>query len=116
MEEQQISPEFERDLNEYQNIEKQFQTVLLQKHQLQLQLNEVTLAFEELAKAKGDIYRAVGSVMVKTTKEEAEKDLNEKKNLFDLRVKTLMLQEEKIKTMLTRLQKKIESNSKSYGI
>ncbi len=113
---EQVNPELERDLMEYQNAERQLQAVLLQKHQLQLQLNEITLAVEELAKAKGDIYKATGSIMVRSTREEAEKDLKEKKDLFDIRVKALSQQEEKMKNVLMRLQKKIEEQAKGYGV
>lgn len=110
------NPELERDLVEYQNAERQLQSVLMQKHQLQLQLNEITMALEEIAKAKGDVYRATGSIMVKSTKEDAEKDLKEKKELFDIRVKALSQQEEKMKSMLLKLQKKLEDTAKGYGI
>ncbi len=116
MAEQQINPELERDLVEYQNAERQLQSVLLQRHQLQLQLNEISLALEELAKAKGDIYKATGSIMLRTTGEEAEKDLKEKKDLFEIRVKALTQQEEKMKNVLMKLQKKIEEGSKGYGL
>lgn len=116
MADQQISPELERDIVEYQAAERQMQSVLLQKHQLQLQLNEISLALEEVAKAKGDVYRATGSIMVKSTKEDAEKDLVEKKELFDIRVKALAQQEEKMKNILLKLQKKIEDESKRYGV
>ncbi|MFA5077118.1 MAG: prefoldin subunit beta [Candidatus Micrarchaeia archaeon] len=110
----QPNPELEKDLVEYQNAEKQLQMVMLQKHQLQLQLNEISLALEELAKAKSDIYKATGSIMMKTTREDAEKDLKDRKNLFEIRVKTLAQQEEKAKSQLLRLQKKIEDLSKGY--
>ncbi len=112
----QMSPELERNLIEYQNSERQMQAVLLQKHQLQLQVNEIGLALEELGKAKGDVYKAAGSIMVKTTREDAEKDLKDKKELFDIRLKALSQQEEKMKTILMKLQKKIEEGAKGYGM
>lgn len=110
------NPEFEKDIAEYRNAERQLQAVLLQKHQLQLQLNEITLALEELGKATGDVYKATGSIMVKTTIEDAEKDLKEKKELFDIRVKALSMQEEKMKPVLLKLQKKIEAESEGAQI
>ncbi len=113
---EQLNPELERDIVEYQNAERQLQSVLLQKHQIQLQLNEITLALEEIVKAKGEVYKATGSILVKTTKDDAEKDLKEKKDLFDIRVKALANQEEKMKNILVKLQQKIEAASKGYGI
>lgn len=116
MAQQQPNPELERDIVEYQNAERQLQSVLMQKHQIQLQLNEITLALEEIVKAKGDVYRATGSIMIKTTKEEGEKDLHEKKDLFEIRVKALSQQEEKMKAMLMKIQSKIEQASKGYDL
>ena len=109
---EQPSPELERYLIEYQNSERQLQSVMMQKHQIQLQLNEVVLAQEELVKAKGEVFRAVGSILLKTTKDEAEKDLKEKKDLFEIRVKALAQQEEKMKMNLLKLQKQIEEKAK----
>lgn len=100
--------ELEREIMQLQNYERQLQAVLLQKQQIQVQLNEANLALEELKKAKGDVYKAIGSVMIKSTAEEAGKDLEERKNLMEMRVKTLNSQEEKVKSELLRLQKKLK--------
>ena len=101
--------ELERSIAQLQNFERQLQAVLLQKQQLQIQLNETSLALEELGKATGEVYRTVGSVMMKTTKEQAEKDLNEKKELMEKRVQTLSQQEEKVKNEILRLQKLLKA-------
>ncbi len=100
--------ELEKEVMQLQNYERQLQAVLMQKQQIQMQLNEANLALEELKKAKGDVYKAIGSVMIKTTAADAEKDLNERKTLMEMRVKTLSAQEEKVKSELLRLQKKLK--------
>jgi len=100
--------ELEREVAQLQNYERQLQAVMMQKQQIQMQLNESNLALEELKKAKGDVYKAIGSVMIKTTAADAEKDLAERKNLMEMRVKTLSAQEEKVKSELLRLQKKLK--------
>lgn len=105
-------PELEKALMEYQNLERQLQTIVLQKHQLQLQVNEINLAQEELKRVKSDIYKSVGSVMLKTTREDAEKDLKEKKDLADIRVNTLGKQEEKLRGHMQIIQKKLEDKMK----
>lgn len=107
-------PELERSLVEYQNAERQLQSIVLQKHQLQLQLNEISLAEEELKKSKGDVFKSIGSVMVKTTKEDADKDLKERQDLAKIRSSTLEKQEEKLRTHLSTLQKKLEDKMKGY--
>ncbi|MEK6979783.1 MAG: prefoldin subunit beta [Candidatus Micrarchaeota archaeon] len=107
-------PELERSLVEYQNAERQLQSIVLQKHQLQLQLNEISLAEEELKKSKGDVFKSIGSVMVKTTKEDADKDLKERQDLAKIRSSTLEKQEEKLRAHLSVLQKKLEDKMKGY--
>ncbi|MFA5412344.1 MAG: prefoldin subunit beta [Candidatus Micrarchaeia archaeon] len=100
--------EIEREVMQLQNYERQLQAVMMQKQQIQMQLSEANLALEELKKAKGSVYKAIGSVMIKTTAADAEKDLAERKNLMEMRVKTLNSQEEKVKSELLRLQKKLK--------
>ncbi|MDO8554045.1 MAG: prefoldin subunit [Candidatus Micrarchaeota archaeon] len=111
---QKTDPELEKSLMEYDNLEKQLQVLVLQKHQLQLQLNEIGLAEEELKKAKGEIYKSMGVVMVKSNKEDADKDLKERKDLVTMRVGSMAKQEEKLRASLTILQKKLQDKMKSY--
>ena len=76
--------EMERQIMYLQNLEKQFQSVLIQKQQMELQLNEIGLALEELGKTKEkNVYKSVGGLLIKTTTEEAKKDLEEKEKLFE---------------------------------
>ena len=105
-------PELEKSLMEYQNLERQLQTIVLQKHQLQLQLNEVNMAQEELKRAKGEIYKSIGSVMMKSSRDEAEKDLKEKKDLTSIRISTLTKQDEKLRSHMQVLQSKLEERLK----
>lgn len=106
---QEIDPSLEKDLMEYQNLEKQIQLVILQKHQLQMQINEINLALEELSKINGEVYRSIGGIIIKSSKEEAEKDLREKKEIYTIRINALSQQEEKLKNSLIKLQKRIET-------
>jgi len=104
--------ELEKELVEYESIEKQLQILVLQKHQLQLQLNEINLASEELKKAKGEVYKSVGSLVVKTNKEDAEADLKERKGLIEVKLNTVSKQEEKLRTKLSGLQKELQEKLK----
>ena len=108
----QMDQELEKELVEYEGIEKQLQVLVLQKHQLQLQLNEINLATEELKKAKGEVFKSVGSLLVKTTKEEADADLKERKGLIEVKLSTVSKQEEKLRTKLTELQTKLQEKLK----
>ncbi len=105
----------EKEIVEYQKAEKQLQAVMAQRLQFEMQLKEIENALNELERAKGDVYKAAGGIMIKTTKEDALKDLNEKKELITVRLKSLKEQEEKLKNNLMRLAKKLEDELKNAG-
>ncbi len=109
-------PELEKMLAEYENAEKQLQMILIQKQQMQLQTSEITLAVEELVKAKGEIYKSIGAVMVKSNKEDADKDLKERKERLDLKMTSMSRQEEKLRQNLSELQKKLQMKLKGAGL
>ncbi len=105
----------EKEIVEYQKAEKQLQAVMAQRLQFEMQLQEIENALKELDKAKDEVYKASGGIMVKTTKEDAIKELNDKKELLTVRLKSLKEQEEKLKNNLMRLAKKLEDELKNAG-
>jgi prefoldin beta subunit len=104
-----------KQLLEYENLEKQLEVVLLQKHQLQLQLNEIKHALEELKKAKGEVYRSSGSLMIQSNKEEAEKDLTDRRELIEVKLTALEKQEGKLRESVTSAQKDLQERLKEQG-
>lgn len=104
-----------KELSEYENLEKQLEIVLIQKHQLQLQLNEIKHALEELKKAKGTVYRSAGSLMIQSSKEEAEKDLKDKQELFNVKLDALSKQEVKLRESVTEAQKGLQEKLREHG-
>lgn len=104
--------DLKKALSDYENLQKQLEVLLIQKHQLQLQLNEVKHAHTELKKAKGDVYRSIGSVMIHTTREEADKDLGEKQELLQVKIDALTKQEEKLRETVTSSQAELKKRLK----
>jgi len=104
-----------RSLLEYEGLEKQLEVLLIQKHQLQIQINEIDHAFEELKKSEGEVFRSVGSIVLRTTKEAAQKDLSEKKELYGVKLTALSKQEEKLRTTVNDAQKKLQEKMKGYA-
>ena len=101
--------EFEKQVGEFQNLQRQLQMVSVQKQQLQLQLEEIRLASDELGKSKGAVFKAAGNMLFETTKEEAEKEMKERKEALDMRIGVLSKQEEKTKARLTELKPKLDA-------
>jgi len=115
MKREEISGDLSKNLMEYESMEKQLEIVLIQKHQLQIQLNEIKHALEELKKAKGEVYRSVGSIILSTTKEEAEVDLKERHELIDVKLNAMAKQEEKLRSTVMESQKKLQERLKTHG-
>lgn len=107
--------EFNKSLIEYENMEKQLEMLLIQKHQLQLQINEIKHALEQLKKSKGTVYRSVGSVMMLSSKDDAEKDLSERQELIDVKLNAISKQEEKLRGSVADAQKSLQERMKTYG-
>jgi prefoldin beta subunit len=103
-----------RALSEYENLEKQLEILLIQKNQLTLQISESKNALEELGHAKGEVYRSIGSLILKTTKEDAEKHLKERLELMEIKQKAVSKEEEKLRKVLIDLQDKLKEKMKEY--
>jgi len=109
MAELKITPEMQQILIDLQSFQQQTQTVLIQKESLNIQNMEIEKALEELKKATTeDVYKAVGPILIKSTKKELEKELSEKKETLELRLKSLQKQEERLKEKLKETQEKFE--------
>jgi prefoldin beta subunit len=102
--------ELERQISEFQNMTRQLQVVSMQKQQMQMQVEEMKMAREELGKkGKGVIYRATGSILIETTREEAGGDIKDKLETFELRVTTLGKQEDKLRAKLIEMRSVLEA-------
>jgi prefoldin beta subunit len=73
--------------------EQQLQHILFQRQQFSAQLLEIESALEELKEAK-TAYKIVGNIMVGATPTDLVKDLEERKELIALRLKSIDKQEE----------------------
>lgn len=103
----EIDKETARQIQELQILEQNMQNLLLQKQAFMFELNETDNALEELKNSKDDVYKLVGQIMIKSKKDDVEKDLSNKKNVIDLRVKAIEKQEELIKEQLTKRRDEI---------
>ncbi|MEM5879192.1 MAG: prefoldin subunit [Candidatus Aenigmatarchaeota archaeon] len=96
----EVSPE-----EEFQFYQQQLQTLLIQKESLKLQVAEIDGALEELGKTEQkQAFKIVGNVMVSKSVEEIKKELQEKKEEAELRIKSLEKTEERIMDKLKNLQ------------
>ncbi len=103
----------QKKLEELQLIEHNLQQLAVQKQLFQLEIKETLDALEEVKKSKqGDVFKVVGSVMVKANKEQLEKELKEKHELLELRIKSIEKQEEVLKEKALKLREEILKKAK----
>jgi len=100
--------ELQENIQELNQAEQHLQNFLLQKQTFQIELNETNSALEEVKKTKGNIYKIVGQVMVKVNKEDIIKELEEKRDTLNLRIKAIENQEKILRDKIENTRKLIE--------
>jgi prefoldin beta subunit len=101
-----VDKETEKKISQLQMMEQSMQSFLIQKQQFQAQLIEIESALKELEKSK-EAYKIVGNIMISSNKEELKKDLERKKEMVELRIKTLEKQESQIKEKASNVQAEV---------
>ncbi|MEK6932335.1 MAG: prefoldin subunit [Nanoarchaeota archaeon] len=99
--------EQERNIQELQMMEQNLSQLLMQKQNFQSRLLENENALSELSSTKKQPYKIIGGIMVAMEKEDLQKDLNSEKEIFELRIKNIEKQENKLKERAQELQKEI---------
>lgn len=98
--------EMQEKINKLSMMEQSLQSFLAQKQTFQAQLLEIDSALDEIKKTD-KAYKIIGNVMVASDKESLEKELVQKKELAELRIKTIDKQEEKMREKASELQSEV---------
>ena len=106
-----ISKETEQKINQLQMFEQSLQNFLGQKQQFQVQLVEIESSLSELNNTD-KAYKIVGNIMVESNKDELKTDLQSKKEVLELRLKTMERQETQVREKASQLQSEILKNMK----
>jgi|SRR3990167_368062 len=104
-----IRERISKQIEELQVLEQNLQRLLAQKQSIQVELNELMNALSEISVSSDEIYKILGSAMIKANKESLTKDLNEKKKIFEMRVNSLEKQESLLQRKAEELQSEINS-------
>ncbi len=111
-EEVKLPPAVQERLLRLQQLQQTLQSVLTQKQQLELELLEVDQALSELEKASDDIaiYKSIGSLLIKSEKTRVTTELNERKELANMRISVLGKQEERLRSQVKELNEKLQKD------
>ena len=101
-----VSKETEQKISQLQMFEQSLQSFLGQKQQFQVQLVEVESALGELQNTE-KAYKIVGNIMVEADKSELKSELQSRKEMLELRIKTMERQESQVRERASKLQSEI---------
>ena len=100
-------------LLEFERSRQMLGNINAQKQQVAFQLEMIDASLEEMGKTKEKtVYKVVGNVLFLKDAKEMEKELKEKKESTELRLKTVEKQEETIIKKLNSIKSKIEGEAK----
>lgn len=94
-------------IEQLQILEQNMQNLLVQKQTIQSQLTEIESASQEINKKPAKVFKIIGQLMVDSNIQELEKDLNSKKEISELKIKTIEKQESKIKEKIKETQEEV---------
>lgn len=92
-----------------QKFQQQLQQINYQKETLRFQKIEAERALEEMKEIKSDteVFKAVGPILIKSSKSVLEKELKEKVETSDIRIGKIEKEEEELKEKLTDVQNEL---------
>jgi len=113
--EEELPSQLQEQLARLQQMQQTLQVVASQKQQLELELSDTERALQELNKLSDDaiVYKSIGSLLVKADRKELIKELEERKELLNLRISVLTKQEERARERVVELQQKIQERLRS---
>ncbi len=107
-----LPPAVQERLLRLQQLQETLQAVLAQKQQLDAELLEIDRALSELDKTPEEavIYKSIGSLLIRTDKAKITSELNERKELTNMRVSVLTKQEERLRSQIKELQERLQKD------
>ena len=107
-----IQPDTEKKIQQLQIFEQNLQALQTQRQNPPIQMSEMDSALQELDRTS-KAYRIVSTIMVSADIPELKKDLESKKEIIQLRIKSLEKQESSTKERATALQDEVLKSMKA---
>jgi prefoldin beta subunit len=107
-----LPPQVQERLMKLQQAQQTLQAVMQQKQQVDMEAAEIDQTLKELEKTPDEtvIYKATGSLLVKSEKAKVISDLTERKDLLATRQTVMTRQEERLKNQLKDLQTQLQAD------
>ncbi len=108
--------QLEQLLTQLQMQNQHLQTIMMQRQAMSIQGKEIESALESIENSQDDIYKSVGPILVKISKENIKKELTEEKEDIDLKLGALERQEKKVKEKVKEIQEKFQELMPHEGV
>jgi len=107
-----LPPQIQERLVKMQRLQQTLQSILAQKQQVDVESSETEQALGELQKMTDDavIYKAMGTILVKTERTKMVTELTERKDLLSTRVTVLGKQEERLRNQLKDIETQLRQD------
>ena len=105
----EVPEELRKELVQYQTMQAQLSALQNQISGLKLEMDILKEARKRVEEAQGDIYRAVGPILVKEDKESVMKWIDERLEILKVKITSLDKKAKALENTLLQLKKKIES-------
>lgn len=109
-----LPPQVQNQLRQLQQLQQQLEMIVQQRLQIDIKLRETENALEEIGKIDENtpLYKSVGNLIIKASRGEVMKNLQEEKESLEIRKKTMENQESRLKEKIEEIQKKIQESIK----
>ncbi len=106
----QLPPQVQERLQRLQNLQNTYQQLLVQKQRIEMEKMESEKALETLKDVAADskVYKSVGAVLVEKPKDDVVKELDDRVEFLEMRLKVFVKQENKTKEKMTSIQETLQ--------
>jgi prefoldin beta subunit len=107
-----LPPQVQERLVKMQRLQQTLQSILAQKQQVDVESSETEQALSELQKMTDEavVYKAMGTILVKTERTRMISELTERKDLLSTRVTVLQKQEERLRNQLKDIETQLRQD------
>lgn len=103
----ELDQETQEKIQELQSYEHTMQNILMQRQAFQMEINETENALSEISQSKEDVFKVIGNVMIKTSKDKLQKDLAQRQKLLSLRLDSIEKQEQELTKRTEELREEV---------
>lgn len=107
-----LPPQVQERLVKMQRLQQTLQSILAQKQQVNVESSETEQALSELQTMTDEavVYKAMGTILVKTERTRMISELTERKDLLSTRVTVLQKQEERLRNQLKDIETQLRQD------